>query len=152
MADTVAVEREIRATPAEVQAMVADITRMPQWSPENVEGRWLGGADCAAVGARFAGANRNGSRTWTTVCTVIESEPARAFAFRVNVGPLAISEWRYTFEPTPGGTRVVERWTDRRSALVRAVSPLITGVRERPGHNRRTMERTLAALAAAAEG
>lgn len=152
MGETVAVEREIRATPEEVWALVADITRMPQWSPENIEGRWLDGAVPTAVGARFAGTNRNGARTWSTVCTVIESEPARSFAFRVAVGPLPISEWRYTFEPTPGGTHVVERWTDRRNALVRAVSPLITGVRERPEHNRRTMEQTLAGLASAAEG
>ena len=57
--------------PAEVWAALADITRMGQWSPECIAGRWVGGATGPAVGAKFEGDNiaKLAGRTvkkWTT--------------------------------------------------------------------------------------
>ena len=42
------------APPDAVYAVVADVTRMPELSPEVTECRWLDGATGPAVGARFA--------------------------------------------------------------------------------------------------
>lgn len=151
MADTVSVERVIRGEADALWAMVADVTRMPEWSPETVGATWLDRAGAASIGARFEGTNRHGRKTWKTVCTVTASEQGRVFAFRVQAGPLKIAEWSYTFEPVQHATVVVESWTDRRNALARLVSPLVTGVRDRRTHNRVTMERTLDNLGRHAE-
>ena len=150
MADTVSVERVIRGEADQLWASVADVTRMPEWSPETVSATWLDRA-VPVVGARFEGTNRHGRKTWKTVCTVTASEQGRVFAFRVKAGLLPIAEWSYTFEPGEHGTVVVESWTDRRNALARLVSPLVTGVRDRRTHNRATMEQTLDNLKGHAE-
>lgn len=151
MADHVSVSREIAAPPDRVWAMVSDVTRMGEWSPETTSCVWKGGATGPAVGARFVGRNRSGWRRWSTGCRVVACEEGRTFAFDVDAGPLGVARWRYDIEPTEQGCRVTETWTDRRGALVRGTSPLLTGVGDRPGHNRAGMEATLERLAAAAE-
>ena len=151
MTDHVSVERDIRSGTDELWACVADLPRMAEWSPENTGATWLEGADPGAVGGRFKGTNRHGRKTWSTVGTVVASDPGRAFAFRVKAGPLAVAEWRYTFAQTGDTTTVVESWTDLRGGLLRLVAPLFTGVKDRPTHNQATMEQTLDALQAHAE-
>ncbi len=56
----------VAAPPETVYDLVADLTRMGEWSPETTEVRWLDGATQAKVGARFRGTNRNGFRRWST--------------------------------------------------------------------------------------
>jgi hypothetical protein len=125
---------------------------MGEWSPECVRCEWLGGADRAAVGARFRGHNRIGVRRWSTVSTVVAADPDRSFAFRVAAMGLPVAEWRYTVTTVPGGCRVSETWTDSRGGVIRALGTLATGVGDRAVHNRRGMEATLARIKAAAEG
>jgi uncharacterized protein YndB with AHSA1/START domain len=148
----VEVSRTIAASPEDVYERVSDVTRMGEWSPETTRCRWVGGATGPVAGARFRGANRSGWRRWSTTCTVVEAEPGRRFAFDVTVGPFRISRWAYEMEPTDGGCRVTESWTDHRAGWMAAASGVVVGVRDRAAHNRAGMERTLAALAAAAEG
>jgi uncharacterized protein YndB with AHSA1/START domain len=152
MRGDVEVTREIGATPDQLWEMVADLPRMPTWSPENERTDWRAGATGPALGARFRGANRNGSKSWKTVGEITECEPGRRLAFRVRAGPFSIAEWAYTFEPTPDGCRVTEAWTDRRSGLMRVLSKRVSGVDDRATHNRRGMEQTLDRLAAKAVG
>ena len=87
----------IEASPDSVYAMVADITRMGEWSPENTGGKWLGGASGAAVGARFRGTNRAGIAVWATNVTVTAAEPGRAHHRRApgaaRAGPGAATRW-----------------------------------------------------------
>jgi len=45
-------EIEIDATRDVVYALVSDVTRTGEWSPECVRCRWLGGATAAVAGAR----------------------------------------------------------------------------------------------------
>jgi hypothetical protein len=151
VSDSISVERVIRCEAGRLWASVADVTRMPEWSPETVSVTWLDRAGLPNAGARFEGTNRHGRKTWKTTCTVTASEEGRVFAFRVKAGPLPIAEWSYTFEPAEHATVVVESWTDRRNALARLMSPLVTGVKDRRAHNRLTMERTLDNLARDAE-
>ena len=61
----------------------------------------------------------------------------------VDFAGVAISRWAYELCEDPDGCVVTESWTDRRNALARGVSPLITGVKDRRTHNRVTMEQTL---------
>lgn len=150
MTGTVVVEREVAASAERVWAMVADVTRMGEFSPENVGARWLRGADGPAPGARFRGTNRRGWRRWSTRGTVIDADPPRRFAFRVTAGGLEVAEWHYDLEPTATGCRVTETFVDRRGAVVRTAGWLLTGVADREEHNRAGMEHTLQALAEAA--
>jgi uncharacterized protein YndB with AHSA1/START domain len=148
---TVTVEQEIAAPADEVWAMVSDVTRMGEWSPEAKGATWLGDASGPSVGARFRGRNQRGWRRWSTTGEVVEAEPGRAFAFDVHAGPLRVARWAYRLEPNGGGCRVTETWEDRRGGLIRVLGRLATGVAERDDHNREGMTQTLANLARAAE-
>jgi hypothetical protein len=144
------VERAVAATPTVVWNLVADITRMGQWSPETTSAAWTGGSAGPALGARFTGTNQMGSKKWTSSCTVTACEPGRRFAFDVAVGPFKVAGWAYEFHPTEDGCLVTERWEDHRGALVTWLSPMITGTKDRARRNRETMTVTLDRLAAAA--
>jgi uncharacterized protein YndB with AHSA1/START domain len=149
MAD-VTVTREIAAPPERVWALVSDMTRMGEWSPEATGGKWLGDATGPATGARFRGTNKAGWQRWSTTCRVIECVPGERFTFAVTIGPAKVATWSYDIEPTGDGCRVTESWTDDRSPFFAGVSKRATGVKDRAAHNRRNMERTLEALERAA--
>jgi uncharacterized protein YndB with AHSA1/START domain len=149
--DEVQVTETIAADPTSVYDLVADVTRMGQWSPETTSCRWLDGADGPQVGARFRGSNRRGLRRWSTTCTVTAAEPGRHFAFSVTFGQVPISEWAYRIAPTKDGCKVTETWVERRPAWMRISSIPLMGIVDRGGHNRAGMRATLAALKEAAE-
>lgn len=153
MTNEISVQREIQAPADQLWAMISDITRMGEWSPETTTCSWIKGATGPANGAKFKGANENGKKKWSTVCTVINAEPGKAFAFRVDVGLLKVAEWAYRFEPATAGVGciVTETWTDRRSGLVKMLGKPLSGVEDRSVHNKAGMEQTLERLAAAAE-
>jgi uncharacterized protein YndB with AHSA1/START domain len=151
MGQQVSVSRDIAAPAAQVWAMVSDVTRMGEWSPENEGATWLGGATAAQPGARFKGTNRNGKKRWNTVAKVIEVEPGRSFAFNVSAVGLNVAEWRYEFEETPSGCRVTETWIDRRGRIATTLGKPVSGVADRAAHNQAGMEQTLERLKAAAE-
>lgn len=151
MADEVSVEREIAASPDALWERVANIDRMGDLSPENVGGTWVKGASGPAVGAQFKGDNRNGKKKWSTDCKVVECEPGRAFAFEVTARPFKVARWTYRFEPTDGGCRVTETWTDNRGKTVIFLGKIVSGVADRATHNRASMEATLDRLAALSE-
>lgn len=149
MSDTVSVVIDIASTPERLYAMVADLPRMGEWSPENQGGEWLDEAAAPKPGARFRGLNRNGKKTWKSLVTVVVAEPAQKFSFRSSIGPVKIADWSYTFEAVPGGCRVTESWVDLRPGWFRPIAAVATGVSDRPPHNRQTMEQTLERLSAA---
>ncbi len=151
MVDPVSVTTEIGASAESVYAMVADLPRMGEWSPENDGASWLGGVTSAAPGARFKGVNSTGRRRWSTAGTVVEAAPGRVFSFRVTALRLRVALWTYRFEPTASGCAVTETWDDERGGLVTWLGKLVTGVGDRGAHNRSGMEETLRNLKAAAE-
>jgi uncharacterized protein YndB with AHSA1/START domain len=149
--DAVSVTREIAAPAEHVWALVSDVTRMGEWSPENDGGKWLEGATEARPGAKFRGVNRRGKRRWSTLATVTDAEPGRQFAFRVTSSGFKVADWAYGFQPTASGCVVTESWTDKRGRIVSTVGKWLTGVDDRAAHNRAGMEQTLERLAATAE-
>jgi uncharacterized protein YndB with AHSA1/START domain len=151
MADEVSVTREIAAPAEQVWAMVSDVTRMGEWSPENEGAVWLGGATGAQVGAKFRGTNRIGKRKWKTVATVTEIDAGRRFTFRVSAGPIPVADWSYAVEPTATGCRLTETWTEHRPAWFKPITRVATGVADRAATNRAGMEQTLERLASSAE-
>jgi hypothetical protein len=99
----------VAAPPEDVYALVADVTRTPEFSPEVVSCRWIDGATGPAVGARFEAVNRSGiGRTWKNRPVVVEAEPGREFAFRRSEPFAGTIVWRYRFVRAEGGTHVVE--------------------------------------------
>ena len=147
----VEVSEHIAATPEALYAMVSDLPRMGEWSPENTGGRWGRGGRRAIVGATFRGSNRAGWRWWRTVVTVTVADPGRRFAFDVHFAAVPISTWEYTFADADGGCLVTEAWTDRRPGWMRSLSQPVMGVKDRAAHNRATMEKTLQELKKSAE-
>ena len=101
-ADSIVVARP----PHEVYELVADVTRMGEYSPICTECWWDEG-DGPHVGAHFTGRNVLPERTWETRSEVVAADPGREFAW--VVGP-RIARWGYTFGPVDGGTEVVESW------------------------------------------
>lgn len=147
----VEVTRDIAAPAKEVWALVSDVSRMGEWSPENVGGEWRGGATGPAVGAKFRGRNQRGWRRWSTACRVTECEPGKEFVFRVSAVGMDVADWGYHVKPTADGCSVTETWDDQRGGLIRVLGKLTTGVGDRAEHNRAGMAKTLEGLAAAAE-
>jgi uncharacterized protein YndB with AHSA1/START domain len=151
MADQVSVSLEIDAPAERVWAMVADVTQMGKWSPENDGATWLRGAKGPQPGAMFRGTNHNGKKKWKSVGKIVDAEPGRLLSFRIKAMGLKVSEWRYAFETTATGCLVAETWIDQRGPIVKALGKSVTGVKDRTAHNRVTMEQTLEHLKSVAE-
>ena len=151
MSESVSVTTTIQATGETLWAMVSDVTRMGEWSPENTGAVWLGKADAPEVGASFKGTNRLGTKSWSTNGTVTACEPGRAFAFRVTSVGQPVAEWAYRFEDGTDGCTVTETWTDQRNAIVRLLGKPVSGVDHDGDYSRQNMAATLAQLKTVAE-
>ena len=145
------VEREISAPPETVWPMIADVTRMGEWSPESGNGQWRDGATGPSVGARFKVLNRNKWHRWSVVSEVVECEPDRLFSFDPLFRGRPYCTWGYQIEAQGEGCVVRESWVDKRGRFLIVLGTIATGVHDRPAHNRLTMVATLDRLAAAAE-
>ena len=96
----------ISRSPQDVYDMLADITRMGEYSPV-CKACWWDEGSGPEVGSWFSGRNEQAGRTWETRSQVVAADPGREFAFAVG-GVWA--RWGYTFAPEEGGTRVTESW------------------------------------------
>jgi len=136
---------EFAVDPEVVWAIVTDLPNMGELSPENVGGRWIGGASGPTVGARFRGVNRNGEREWWTRVRVVACEPGRWFMFDVRSAfGMRVSRWAYEITPTEDGCRLTEHWYRVGNWFVRRyLGPLVTGQPDRPGFNALSIEHTL---------
>ena len=101
----------INASPATLYALVADVTRMPELSPELQECRWLDGASAATVGARFAARNKAArGPSWVNKPVITAVEPGRAISWSRTEPFAGTVEWSYRFDPHDDGTRVTESY------------------------------------------
>ena len=148
---TVSVTQEIAAPAELVWALVTDLPRMGEWSPENLGGEWVKGATGVAVGARFKGRNKNGSKAWSTSVVVNELEAPQKFSFALMALGKNWCDWVYEITPTAAGCTVTHSWLDHRSKVANILGKFVSGVSERSEHNRRNMEETLKNLKTAAE-
>lgn len=89
----------IDATPADVFALLTDLDRLPQLSPENDRCEFLGEHSTIEVGATFRGHNRAGDYEWHADCLVTEFEADRRFAYEVPPKFEHATVWAYTIEP-----------------------------------------------------
>ncbi|MFJ1459503.1 SRPBCC family protein [Nocardia wallacei] len=103
MPNTLEATVDISAPPERVWAVVSDLKRMPEFSPNTVRMVSLG---ALRTGAWTVNLNRDGRKYYPTTSRIVRLEPNRAFAFRMNENGTV---WSYTLEPTESGTRLIER-------------------------------------------
>jgi uncharacterized protein YndB with AHSA1/START domain len=149
---TVSSEIEIDAPPDDVYAVIADVTRTGEWSPECVRCRWLGDATHAVGGARYRGVSRNGWRRWSTTSTIRAASPGQELVWDVTYLGRPVARWRYDLARIDGDrTRLTESVVDRRERWLEIVSPWVTGSRDRAARNAATMQTTLQRIKAIVE-
>lgn len=145
---------EIAATPDEVYGLVADISRMGEWSPECVRCTWTKGATGPAVGARFKAKNRGGrGPAWFNSPIVTVAEPGREFAFNRSGPGIGSYTWRYVMQPTGTGTILTESFDAERplGSVMTWLTEKWVGSNDRDADLRQGMTTTLARIKAAAE-
>ena len=86
--------------------MIADVTRIGEWSPVCRTCWWDEGGG-PRVGAWFTGRNERPERTWETRSQVVVADRGREFAFVVGG---TYVRWGYTFTPREEGTELTESW------------------------------------------
>jgi Polyketide cyclase / dehydrase and lipid transport len=148
------VSLSINASPGSLYALVADVTRTPEFSPEVQRCRWLGGATGPAVGARFEAVNRVGRRpAWRNRPVVTVAEPGREFAFARTEPFAGTVVWRYRFQRRGTATLVTESYDVQRpvSRLGWFIIERIFGGRDRRTVLHTGMEQTLQRLRDVAE-
>ena len=99
---------EIAAAPEVVWNLVAEITRMAEWSPECVRAEWESGATGPAVGAEFHGFNQVGTFEWDAHGVVSECEAGKVFEFLVPRDSETATRWRFEFASTGSATTLTE--------------------------------------------
>ena len=95
---------EIAADRARVWALVSDVRRMHEWSPQVLSTRIK--SDEVGLGTDFTNLNQHGELQWPTHATVTRFEPERAIAFKVKENWVS---WSFELTPTDGGTLLTQR-------------------------------------------
>ena len=140
---------DINAPVEKVWALVSDLRRMPQWSPQCRVMKALGPL---CQGTRTVNLNRRNRMFWPTTSTVTEVIPEKKLAFRVHQNGTI---WSYELEPTDTGTRIVETRHAENGVTAfsnMSINALMGGV---PSFERELidgMNATLSRIKAAAEG
>jgi uncharacterized protein YndB with AHSA1/START domain len=145
----------IHASADALWALVTDVTRTGEWSPENTGAEWLDGATGPVVGARFKGTNRRGKTKWAATCQVVTAEPGHEFVFLVGNPAKPETRWRYLLEPAGDGeTRVTESFELVKpiGAAGRFLTRVTTGVKDRRADLEENVRQSLARIKEIAEG
>jgi hypothetical protein len=101
----------IAAPPERLYDIIADVTRIPELSPEILRCEWLGGASSAAPGARFRATNKVSHRpSWKNRPVITVAERGREIAWSRTEPFGGTVMWRYRFEPEGSGARVTEAY------------------------------------------
>lgn len=142
----------MKAPVDEVWALVSDVTRIGEFSPETFEAEWTHGATGPAVGARFRGhVKRNGvGPVYWTPCTVTACVPNEVFEFGVGLEDNHLNTWGYRMAAENGGTSVTEYFRLTPAWYLRGYW-LVLG-RLRGKTNERGMRTTLERMKAVLEG
>jgi hypothetical protein len=141
----------IEAPAERIYALVADLSRMGDWSPECRRAEWLDGSAGPVEGARFIGHNQGGPAglmKWSRRGRVLTADPGREFSFATEEGGREGTEWRYRLEETDAGTRVTESYT---VSWIPAWARVVDVPTNRARELRESMRLTLEQLKRAAE-
>lgn len=127
----------IGASADEVYALVSDLPRCGEWSPECQGGTWVSGRP-GSVGAVFRGENFRAPDVvswapvvrghWTTEAEVVAAEPGRTFrwAMRTTAGQRQESVWAFDLEPVDGGVVLTHHF--RMDAPTEGIRKIVSGM------------------------
>jgi uncharacterized protein YndB with AHSA1/START domain len=144
-------ETTIDAAPEAVWAVLGDLDRMPEWSPELVKMLPLkrGGL---RPGQWYLGVNRRKGVVWPSRNVVATLEPGKTLAWDTKTSG---ARWIYELTPEGSGTRVVHRRPvpEKLTLISRAFAPMALGGGESHADELEAgMAQTLARLKTAVEG
>lgn len=144
------VEAAVAAAPEQVWALLTDLRRMSQWSPELVHMLPLkrGGL---RVGQWYLGLNRRKLVVWPTRNVVAVLDPGRTLAWDTTSSG---ARWIWDLAPEGSGTRVVHRRPvpGKLTLVSRVFAPVaLGGVEAHADELEAGMRQTLARLGAVAE-
>jgi hypothetical protein len=153
---TTEVELSIAARVEELWDLVSDINLPARFGSEFQGGRWLDGADAAALGARFTGRNKHAAiGEWETVSTITEFVPLALFGWVVGDVAEPSAQWRFTLRSN-GAETVVSQWMrlgPGRSGLSPAIDAMPDKedriIRRRLEEHRRNMQANLDGISVA---
>lgn len=91
---------------ADVFAIVTDITRTGEWSPQCYACEWDGPDH--SVGATFTGHNRTPQREWTTTSRVVVDEPGLEFGWTIVASDV---RWGYRLSSVDDTTTELTEYT-----------------------------------------
>jgi hypothetical protein len=138
--------------------VLADVTRVGEWSYECHRVEWMDGAAGAVPGARFRGMNKAGPWTWSRVNEITAVDAPHALVWR-TVSTLLFpdsTQWSYRLEAADDGTRIVQEYRLLRAPaiLIRLYAMLIPSHRDRSSGLRDDLRRLgrVASSDAAANG
>lgn len=148
------VEVLVEATAPQVWAVIADVTRVGEWSHECCEAWWLDADGRARPAARFRGRSVAGRLRWGRTCELLTVDPPRELSWRTV--PTALTpdstRWIIRLDPTDEA-RTVVRQSFEVIRAPRLLDPLYA--RLVPGHqdrDRRLTEDLVRLGAVAAQG
>ncbi|HEX5594548.1 MAG TPA: SRPBCC family protein [Micromonosporaceae bacterium] len=132
-------DMHISASVAEVYALVSDLDRSGEWSPECLGGDWVSGKP-GTVGAVFRGANRRSEDVvswapvvrgdWITEAEVVTAEPGVTFrwAIRDSLGEKQESVWGFDIEPAGQGVVLTHHfWMGKPTEGIRGITSKMDG-------------------------
>ncbi|HEY3868340.1 MAG TPA: SRPBCC family protein [Actinocrinis sp.] len=108
-------EAEVGLPPERMWALATDVSRIGEWSPECVQGAWLGsGPGLPRVGSRFEARNQyTPTVSIEVLCEVTEAAQPGVFAWAVLDDERTVehagSLWRYEFRPGSAPDRTLVR-------------------------------------------
>ena len=142
----------MEATPEKVWALVSDVTRIGEFSPETFEAEWTRGSTGPEVGAYFKGhVRRNGvGPTYWSPCRVTGCVPNELFEFSVGAYDVTLNNWGYRIEPDGDGSLVTEYFRLEPKFYLRAYWLVMGKLRGRTNEKgmRTTLERMKAVVEA----
>lgn len=114
---TDSVSLDINADADALYALISDLPRIGEWSPECERVVWEGGVKAPVAGTTFVGHNAVGPGRrirYRRHGSVLTAEPGKAFSFITDEGGRPSTAWHYTFESLGAGrTRVTEAYEVR---------------------------------------
>lgn len=150
-ARTGTVQVHIDATAQKVWALLADLERMGEWSPECYRVEWEDGASSPAVpGARFRGWNRYGRMKWSVACQVKTAVANKELSWSTLVRGKEVATWSYRIEPSNGGVDLVESFDVHRLPLSARIGEDYL-MRDRDRRREQSMRTTLQRIKVLAE-
>lgn len=106
------IEVVVPAPPEAVWPVIADVTRIGEWSHECTSAKWISAPEQAKVGSRFRGRNRIGWMRWSQNCEFVSVDPPHQLSWVTLPSQImpATTHWQFTLEPAEEGTRITQSY------------------------------------------